>query len=394
MPLVPMVVEQTPRGERSFDIYSRLLSERIIFLGQQIDDEIANLVVAQLLHLESEDPDKDVSIYINSPGGSIYAGLAIYDTMQFIKPDMQTICFGIAMSVGSLLLTGGAKGKRMALPNSRILIHQPSAASRASRPTSRSTPARSSSCASGSTRSTPTTPASRSSRSTTTWSATASSPRAGGRLRPDRPDPHEPRGPPVAARLRAQRRRPSGLCGRMRRCAVAPVALARPPDLLRAPRAPPASAGRSRGTRPARSRRRSTPAAARPDPLCRQSYANDRAARRAADPLRDRAAAGGRGRRRPEHDPASPETPAKRDAALRRLKGRRYLAVRLNRLFESDGAAGIAHFKRLAAPFARAGPRRRAAGPLPPAPAGRRRHRRRGSPTCARSCAPSGPTAT
>jgi ATP-dependent Clp protease protease subunit len=127
MPLVPMVVEQSPRGERSFDIYSRLLNERIIFLGQEVDDAIANLVVAQLLHLESEDPDKDVSIYINSPGGSVYAGLAIYDTMQFIRPDVQTICFGIAMSMGSLLLTGGAPGKRVALPNSRILIHQPSA---------------------------------------------------------------------------------------------------------------------------------------------------------------------------------------------------------------------------------------------------------------------------
>ena len=126
MPLVPMVVEQTSRGERSFDIYSRLLNERIVFLGDQVDDTIANLIVAQLLHLESEDPDKDVSLYINSPGGSVYAGLAIYDTMQFIKPDVVTICFGRAMSMGSLLLAGGAKGKRFALPNSRILIHQPS----------------------------------------------------------------------------------------------------------------------------------------------------------------------------------------------------------------------------------------------------------------------------
>jgi ATP-dependent Clp protease, protease subunit len=127
MPLVPMVIERTARGEREYDIYSRLLNERIIFLGQAVDDQIANLVVAQLLHLESSDPDKDISIYINSPGGSIYAGLAIYDTMQFIKPDVATICCGVAMSMGSLLLTGGAKGKRMALPNSRILIHQPSA---------------------------------------------------------------------------------------------------------------------------------------------------------------------------------------------------------------------------------------------------------------------------
>jgi ATP-dependent Clp protease, protease subunit len=126
MPLVPMVVEQSPRGERSFDIYSRLLNERIVFIGTPIDDQVANLVVAQLLHLESEDPDKDVSLYINSPGGVVYSGLAIYDTMQFIKPAVQTICFGVAMSMGSLLLAGGAEGKRMALPNSRILIHQPS----------------------------------------------------------------------------------------------------------------------------------------------------------------------------------------------------------------------------------------------------------------------------
>ena len=125
MPLVPMVVEQTSRGERSFDIYSRLLNERIVFLGDQVDDQIANLIVAQLLHLESDDPDKDVSLYINSPGGSVYAGLAIYDTMQFIKPDVVTICFGMAMSMGSLLLAGGAPGKRAALPNGRVLIHQP-----------------------------------------------------------------------------------------------------------------------------------------------------------------------------------------------------------------------------------------------------------------------------
>ncbi|TML87733.1 MAG: ATP-dependent Clp endopeptidase proteolytic subunit ClpP [Actinobacteria bacterium] len=123
-PLIPMVIEQTSRGERSFDIYSRLLNERIIFLGTPVDDQIANLTVAQLLHLESEDPDKDISIYINSPGGSVYAGLAIYDTMQFIKPQVQTICVGIAMSMGALLLGGGAKGKRMALPNAKILIHQ------------------------------------------------------------------------------------------------------------------------------------------------------------------------------------------------------------------------------------------------------------------------------
>ena len=121
-----MVVERTARGEREYDIYSRLLNERIIFLGTAVDDQIANLVVAQLLHLEAADPDKDVHLYTNSPGGGVYAGLAIYDTMQFIKPDVQTTCFGIAMSMGSLLLAGGAPGKRMTLPNARILIHQPS----------------------------------------------------------------------------------------------------------------------------------------------------------------------------------------------------------------------------------------------------------------------------
>jgi len=125
--VIPSVIEQTSRGERFFDIYSRLLNERIIFLGQPVDDQIANLVIAQLLHLESVAPDKDISLYINSPGGSIYAGLAIYDTMQFVKPDVATMCMGIAMSMGSLLLTAGAEGKRMSLPNSRILIHQPSA---------------------------------------------------------------------------------------------------------------------------------------------------------------------------------------------------------------------------------------------------------------------------
>src|SRR5436853_2938055 len=123
-PLIPMVVEQTSRGERAFDIYSRLLAERIVFLGTPVDDQIANLIIAQLLHLESEDPDKDIFLYVNSPGGSVYAGLAIYDTMQFIKPDVQTICVGIAMSMGSLLLAGGAKGRRMALATSRILTHQ------------------------------------------------------------------------------------------------------------------------------------------------------------------------------------------------------------------------------------------------------------------------------
>jgi ATP-dependent Clp protease protease subunit len=123
-PLIPMVVEQTVHGERAFDIYSRLLNERIIFLGTPIDDEIANLTIAELLHLESDDPDKDISLYINCPGGSVYAGLAIYDTMQFVKPAIATISVGIAMSLGALLLAAGAKGKRMALPNAKILIHQ------------------------------------------------------------------------------------------------------------------------------------------------------------------------------------------------------------------------------------------------------------------------------
>jgi len=126
MPLVPVVVQQDSRGERSFDIYSRLLRERVVFVGGPIDDEVANLVVVQLLHLQAEDPEKDVQLYVNSPGGSAYAGLAIYDTMRFIKPDVATTCCGIAMSAGSLILTGGAAGKRSALPNSRILIHQPS----------------------------------------------------------------------------------------------------------------------------------------------------------------------------------------------------------------------------------------------------------------------------
>jgi ATP-dependent Clp protease, protease subunit len=126
VPLVPMVVQQDARGERAFDIYSRLLRERVVFVGGPIDDELANVVVAQLLHLEADDPDKDIQLYVNSPGGVAYAGLAIYDTMQFIKPDVATTCCGIAMSAGSLILAGGAVGKRSALPNSRILIHQPS----------------------------------------------------------------------------------------------------------------------------------------------------------------------------------------------------------------------------------------------------------------------------
>lgn len=125
MSLIPIVIEQTSRGERSYDIYSRLLKERIIMLGTPIDDHVANLIVAQLLHLEGEDPEKDISIYINSPGGSIDAGLAIYDTMQYIKPDVRTICVGLAASMGSLLLAAGAKDKRMILPNARVMIHQP-----------------------------------------------------------------------------------------------------------------------------------------------------------------------------------------------------------------------------------------------------------------------------
>ena len=125
MSLIPIVVEQTSRGERSFDIYSRLLNERIIFLGSEIDDPVANVIIAQILHLESEDPEKDIYLYVNSPGGSITSALAIYDTMQYVKSDIQTNCIGQAASAGAVLLAAGAKGKRFALPNSRILIHQP-----------------------------------------------------------------------------------------------------------------------------------------------------------------------------------------------------------------------------------------------------------------------------
>lgn len=125
MPLVPMVVEQTNRGERAYDIYSRLLKDRIIFLGGPIDDHVANLIIAQFLFLEAEDPDKDIHLYINSPGGVVTAGMAIYDTMQYVKPDVSTICLGQAASMGSLLLAAGAKGKRYALPYARIMIHQP-----------------------------------------------------------------------------------------------------------------------------------------------------------------------------------------------------------------------------------------------------------------------------
>lgn len=125
MPLIPMVVEQSSRGERAYDIYSRLLKDRIVFLGSAMDDEVANLLVAQLLFLESEDPDKDINFYINSPGGVVTAGMAVYDTMQYIKPDVVTVCVGQAASMGALLLAAGAAGKRYALPNSRIMIHQP-----------------------------------------------------------------------------------------------------------------------------------------------------------------------------------------------------------------------------------------------------------------------------
>jgi len=125
VPLIPMVVEQSNRGERAYDIYSRLLKDRIIFIGSAIDNEVANLIIAQLLFLESEDPEKDISFYINSPGGVVTAGMAIYDTMQYIKPDVSTVCIGQAASMGALLLTAGAKGKRFSLPNSRIMIHQP-----------------------------------------------------------------------------------------------------------------------------------------------------------------------------------------------------------------------------------------------------------------------------
>ncbi len=128
MPYIPMpfVVEQTHRGERSYDIYSRLLKDRIVFLGTPVDDDVANVIIAQLLFLESEDPDKDINLYINSPGGSVSSGLAIYDTMQYVKPQVSTICLGLAASMGAFLLSGGAKGKRFALPNARVMIHQPS----------------------------------------------------------------------------------------------------------------------------------------------------------------------------------------------------------------------------------------------------------------------------
>ena len=170
--MVPIVIEQSGRGERAYDIYSRLLRERIVFLVGPVNDQSANLVCAQLLFLESENPDKDIFLYVNSPGGSVSAGLSIFDTMNFIKPDVSTLCMGMAASMGSFLLMAGAKGKRLALPNSKIMIHQPPAAPRARLPTSRSTRARSSRRASSSTACMPSARASRWKRSSETPSAT------------------------------------------------------------------------------------------------------------------------------------------------------------------------------------------------------------------------------
>lgn len=170
--LVPYVIEQTPRGERSYDIYSRLLNDRIIFLGEEINSVSANLVVAQLLHLESQDAEKDISLYINSPGGEVYSGLAILDTMNFIKPQVSTICVGMAASMAAVLLSAGAKGKRFCLPHSKVMIHQPSGGARASRPRSRSWPRKSRRPVASSTRSCPTPRASPSRRSRPIPSAT------------------------------------------------------------------------------------------------------------------------------------------------------------------------------------------------------------------------------
>ena len=179
--MVPMVIEQSGRGERSYDIYSRLLKERVIFLVGPVNDQTANLVVAQLLFLESENPDKDISFYINSPGGSVSAGMAIFDTMNFIKPDVSTLCTGFAASMGAFLLAAGAKGKRFSLPNSKIMIHQPSGGSAGPGDRNRDLrPAKSSRPASSSTRSWPSAPASRWKRSRATPSATTT-------CRPTRP---------------------------------------------------------------------------------------------------------------------------------------------------------------------------------------------------------------
>ncbi len=201
-----MVIERDGRGERSFDIYSRLLNDRVVFLGQAVDDEIANLVVAQLLHLEAADPDRDISMYINCPGGVVYAGLAIYDTMRFIKPDVATHCCGIAMSMGAVILAGGAKGKRSSLPTS---APRPPAQRRLPGPVDRHRdprPRGARPCAAGARRSSPTTPASRASGSPTTSSATGSSPltrRAG--VRADRPRRRRPQRQRQRGRLRATR---------------------------------------------------------------------------------------------------------------------------------------------------------------------------------------------
>ena len=170
--LVPYVIEQTPRGERSYDIYSRLLNDRIIFLGEEINSVSASLVVAQLLHLESQDAEKDISLYINSPGGEVYSGLAILDTMNFIKPQVSTICVGMAASMAAVLLSAGAKGKRFCLPHSKVMIHQPAAVPRVSRPRLRSLPRRSRRPVASSTRSCPTPRASPSRRSRPIPSAT------------------------------------------------------------------------------------------------------------------------------------------------------------------------------------------------------------------------------
>jgi len=173
--MIPMVIETSGRGERAYDIYSRLLKERVIFLVGPVNDMTANLVVAQLLFLESENPDKDVYLYINSPGGSVTAGMAIYDTMQFIKPDVSTLCIGQAASMGAFLLAAGEKGKRYCLPNSRVMIHQPMGGFQGQARTSRSTPRKSSSSSRSSTTCWPSTPARRSSASKKTPTATTSS---------------------------------------------------------------------------------------------------------------------------------------------------------------------------------------------------------------------------
>jgi ATP-dependent Clp protease protease subunit len=191
--LVPMVIEQSGRGERSYDIYSRLLKERVIFLVGPVNDQMANLIVAQLLFLESENPDKDISLYINSPGGSVSAGLAIFDTMNFIKPDVSTLCTGLAASMGAFLLAAGAKGKRFSLPNSRVMIHQPSGGSQGMASDIEIQAKEILYLRERLARSWPTTPARRSSRSTRTPTATVSCRRRGGGIWPDRQNVDKPR---------------------------------------------------------------------------------------------------------------------------------------------------------------------------------------------------------